>query len=443
MPRGLKTVAVICVAGLLASCGDGDGGTTATTAAAGVEALPSSSCDPVKYEGEGEPDALIASDLPMQGDSKERSEQMVTAVELVLEQNDWQAGEHRVAFQACDDSVPETGEWDKAKCEGNARAYAENPDVVGVIGTYNSGCAEAMLPILNQAPGGGVPMVSPGNTLVCLTEQAETCQQGEPDSLYPTKTRNYARVVPNDAVQGAALATFAQQEGIREAFILSAADDPTSLGQASTFRGAARQAGIKIAGDETWDPEASDYADLMRRVKRSRADAVLLAGLLEQNGARLIEDKVKGLGANDGDVRLLAPDGFAQQATIDDAGNASEGMFVSVPTKAPESLKGNGKEFVRDLEGEIGGNPVEPFAPYAGSAAEVMLMAIEQGRDRSGIVKALFEIEVRKGIVGSFRITRSGDPRSLPITLSVAAKTFKTEREITPAADLIRAARGD
>ena len=32
-----------------------------------MSALPASACGPLYYEGEGEPDALIASDLPLQG----------------------------------------------------------------------------------------------------------------------------------------------------------------------------------------------------------------------------------------------------------------------------------------------------------------------------------------------------------------------------------------
>ena len=41
--------------------------------------------------------------------------------------------------------------------------------------------------------------------------------------------------------------------------------------------------------------------------------------------------KVAVLGPNSGAVKLLAPDGFAQQSTIDLAGSASKGMFASVP----------------------------------------------------------------------------------------------------------------
>lgn len=49
----------------------------------------------------------------------------------------------------------------------------------------------------------------------------------------------------------------------------------------------------------------------------------MLAGLLEQNGAKLIQDKVSVLGDNDS-VKLLAFDGCVQQATIDDAFELSE-----------------------------------------------------------------------------------------------------------------------
>ena len=76
---------------------------------------------------------------------------------------------------------------------------------IGVIGTFNSGCAAIIIPVLNQAPDGGIAMISPANTYVCLTERRPgSCDATEPDKYYPSGTRNYARVVANDAYQGAA-----------------------------------------------------------------------------------------------------------------------------------------------------------------------------------------------------------------------------------------------
>jgi branched-chain amino acid transport system substrate-binding protein len=400
--------------------------------------VASSACGAAAYGGSGSPAALIVSDLPLQGDSRQRSLQMNDAIRLVLEGANWQAGGRGVAFQACDDSSPKTGLWTKSRCQANARAYAADPSVLGVVGTYNSGCAEAMIPILGRAPGGGVAMVSPGNTSICLTEPSPSCPKGQPGSLYP-KLHNYARVVPNDAYQGAGLASFAKSQGVSDPYVLYAANDATSLGQAKTFRGAARKLGLHIAGFRSWNPNASSYRRLMEVVGGTAADAVLLAGLTEENGGRLIKDKVAVLGPNSG-VKLLAPDGFAQQSTIDLAGKAAKGMFASVPGQVPQNLEGPGQTLVGELEKELGG-AVELYAPYAGQAASVLLGAIAKAGDRPGVIEAVDSTKVKNGITGSFEILPSGDPSVGPITISVAKRTFVPFKVVKPGAALVKAAR--
>jgi branched-chain amino acid transport system substrate-binding protein len=409
-----------------------------SAAPAAVTAVDSPACGPLQYGGSGQAEALLLSDLPLQGDSRQRSQQMNDAIRLVLEGAGWRAGGRNVAFQACDDSEADTGLWSKAQCKSNAKAYAANPSVLGVIGTYNSGCAEAMVPILGRAPGGGVAMVSPGNTLICLTQSSPSCGGGEPKSLYPQR-RNYARVVPNDAYQGAGLASFAKQHGIERAYVLYAGGDPTSLGQAKTFRGAAHKLGILILGFRSWNPKASSYMGLMATVQSRSPDAVLLAGLTESNGARLIKDKVAVLGPNSG-VKLLAPDGFAQQSTIDLAGPASRGMFASVPGLVPQDLKGPGKKLVAELQKEVGG-PVELYAPYAGQAASVLLSAFAASGERAGVIEAVRRTKVRNGITGSFEILPSGDPSVGPITVSVAKSSFQPFQVVEPGPGLVKAAR--
>jgi branched-chain amino acid transport system substrate-binding protein len=428
----------------LAACGgdsDDDGSSSDTGGA--VEPL-AGACGEIEYGGEGEPEALIASDLPMQGDSRERSEQMVEAIRLALERSDWSAGEVSVGLQTCDDSIAKTGLWDAKQCRENAQAYAENPAVLGVVGTYNSGCAAEMIPILNEAPEGPVAMVSPGNTFVCLTEASETCAAGEPDSYYPSGERNYARVIPNDAFQGAALAELADEEGGGSAYVLYAADDDTSTGQATNFRNAAEELGVEIAGYETWDPKASDYRDLMEDVERSGAGAVVLAGLTEQNAGRLVEDKVDVLGPNDGDVALIGFDGLTQQSTIDESEGAAEAMLSSVPGRAPENLTGPGAEFAEELSALIGDAPIEQFAPFAGEATEVLLQAIESaGDDRAAVAAEVIGLERDDGILGTYEITESGDPSVGPVTVFRAEKSFVPDQEITPDAGPVAAARGD
>jgi ABC-type branched-subunit amino acid transport system substrate-binding protein len=208
-----------------AAAGGGDEATTEEEgggeAAGAVTALPSSSCGEVEYGGEGEPNVLIASDLPLQGASRTQTTQINDAIRLVLDEAGWKAGDLNVAFQACDDATAQAGKWDSGKCNQNAQAYAGNESMVGLIGTFNSGCAAIIIPVLNQAPGGGMAMVSPANTYVCLTEGGPGCAETEPDQYYPSGARNYTRTVANDAFQGAAVAEFAQEKGVTSLYILN------------------------------------------------------------------------------------------------------------------------------------------------------------------------------------------------------------------------------
>jgi branched-chain amino acid transport system substrate-binding protein len=407
----------------------------------GVTALPRAACGPVEYGGEGDPQALIASDLPMQGAASGRSEQMVEAVRLELERRNWRAGGLRVAFQPCDDSLAETGEWDERRCQENARTYAGNRDLLGVVGTYNSGCAAAMLPILNRAPGDGVAMVSPGNTLVCLTKPSPICEAGETERYYPTGRRTYARVVPNDADQGAGLATFAERRRLRRVYVLHARDDPTSEGQATTFENAARELGLDVVGSASWDPEARDYRDVMRRVRAADPDAVLLAGLTEHNGGRVIRHKASVVGDNE-EVSLLAFDGLAQQSTIDAAGAAARGMFAAIPGRSVAALPPAGEAFVDALRERVRRDTLELYAPYAAQAAAVLLETVARtGKNRGRIASELNQTRIEQGIIGEVAFDRAGDTRLGVITISRAGEEFSPITEITPPRSLVTAAR--
>ena len=392
--RGLLSVLALLVAVLAliaAGCGgddeegSGDGG--ATTEASGgsggnIEALPSSSCTAIEYEGEGDPDVLIASDFPLQGSSRTQTIQIVEAIRYLLEQANFKAGDHNVAFQSCDDATAQAGKWDSGKCSTNAQAYAGNEKLVGVIGTFNSGCAAIVIPVLNQAPGGGVAMMSPANTYVCLTEGGPGCDATEPDKYYPAGTRNYARVVAHDAYQGAAVAEFAKEQGVTSIYILND-KEAYGLGVATNLKNAATAVGIKIAGFAAWDPKASSYEALFRKIGGTGADAVFLGGLIDENGAQVIKDKVAVLGPNDGKVKLFAPDGFTTQQTIDEAPEAAPGMFMSVAGVPIDEFKGKGAEFAEAFKPRLGGKAIDPYAIYGAQAAEIMLDAIAR---RTGAV---------------------------------------------------------
>ena len=394
-------VAVLALAA--AGCGgdDDDGGDGGGGGGGAVEALPSASCGPIR-QGEEEPDALIASDFPLQGANRALTTEMADAIEYMLEQQDWKAGDTVLGYQSCDDSTAQAGSWDSAKCSSNGRAYANNASVIGIIGTFNSGCAKLVIPIANRE---SLAMVSPANTYPGLTEGGPGTEAGEPDNYYPSGTRNYARVVWNDQFQGAANAQYADELGLKKIFILN--DGETyGLGIATLFSEYAEKLGIQILGNQKWDKKASSYESLASRISSSGADAVFLGGIVCNNGGKLIKDIVAGAP----NVQLLGPDGWTPiSATIEGAGAAANDMYITQPGVPVDQLKGAGKEFVDGFT-EAEGKAPNPYTAYAAQAAQVLLAAIEKGgTDRAAVSSALFETDVTDGIIGTFQIDENGD----------------------------------
>ena len=432
---GLLVASLALVA---AGCGGGDDG------GGGVSALPSSSCTEVEYEGEGEPDLLIASDLPMQGADRVQTLQMADAIRYILGQSDWKAGDFNIAYQMCDDSTAQAGAWDSGKCSENASSYAANSDLIGVVGTFNSGCAQIIIPVLNEADDGGIAMVSPANTKVCLTVQVPSCESTEPDKYYPTGTRNYSRVVALDDAQAATIATFVKDNlKLSSVFILND-KQAYGLGLATNLENSFKFLDIEVKGNEGWDQKASNYEALFNKVKQSGAEGVVLAGLVTLNGVKLLKDKYAVLGSNE-EVPLLAPDGFTPFTEVDKAGkDVSTGMYITVAGSSASALEaegGQGAEFIKNYKEEYGVARVEPYTAYAAQAVQVLLDAIASAGDsRADVIAAIHNVDV-DGILGQFAINESGDVDSGAITVYEGPDWGDVE-VITPTVELVKAAGG-
>jgi branched-chain amino acid transport system substrate-binding protein len=370
--------------------------------------LPSSSCGELQYGGSGSPTFIIASDLPLQGANRALTTEMNKAIAYMLAQQGWKAGSHTVGFQACDDSTAQKGSWDSSKCTQNANAYAQNATVVGVIGTFNSGCAKLEIPIANRAPGGPLGMVSPSNTYPGLTVSGPGTAPGEPNVYYPTGKRNYARVVWTDQFQGAADGIFAKTRmHLKSVYILT--DKETyGNGIATLFRRAATKLGIKVKGFQGWDPNATSYESLANAIKSSGAQGVFLGGIVCLNGGKVIKDIRAVLGPK---FPILMPDGFTPfSATGQTSGNTSNGAYISYPGIPVKALKGAGEKFVTGFTKQNHGKLPDPYTAYAAQAAQVLLGAIAKSNGtRADITSKLFNLNVTNGILGNFTINKNGD----------------------------------
>jgi branched-chain amino acid transport system substrate-binding protein len=390
-------------------------GEAVTKEVAGVEPLPARICEPV-LAGADESALLVVSDLPLQGGHHLSSTQMAQAIAFVLRERRFRAGRFSVAYQSCDDSIASTGLFDEAKCGANAQAYAQNSQVVGVIGTLNSPCALAALPGLNSAPDGPLGMVSPLNSFVGLTRAGPGVHPSLPAALYPTGRRNYVRVYPTDDLQGAALALHARDRGRKRVFVLDDGDVNYGALMATGFETAARRLGLAVAGRMSWDPGARRYTDIADRVARSGAKAVFIGGLLDSNAAQVVRDLRARL---DRSVDLLGPDGLTPlPLLVERAGDAALGVYVSVGGIVIERLPPAGERFVERFGRTQAGATIEPSAVYAAQATQVLLDAIARSDGtRASVVDELFRTRVDDGLLGSFAFDRNGDITESPITI--------------------------
>jgi branched-chain amino acid transport system substrate-binding protein len=441
--RGIILGGVIATVGLalLASgCGSSKKSSSSTSSSGtsgGATALPASSCGPIYYQGSGTPQFIVPSDLPLQGSGRTQTVQMVNAIKYVLKNANFKAGKYTVGFQSCDDSTAQAGKWVSGKCSANANAYAQNKSVIGVVGTFNSGCAEIVIPILNRAPNGPLGMVSPANTYVGLTHSGPGTVAGEPQKYYPTGKRNYIRMVAADDFQGAADAQFMQQQGAKKVFILND-KEAYGLGVATDTKNSAAKLGLNVVGFTAWDPKASSYEALATRIKQSGADWIYLGGLICENGAKLISDLKAGVPG----AKLMAPDGFSDFTAN---GASGVGMFITVAGEPPEKLTGAGKAFVTNFGAQIG-TAVNPYSTYAAQAMAVMLAAIgASDGSRASVTHNLLATKVTNGILGSFSINKNGDTTRNPVTVyqqvgSGKSGTGKTFKVVVPPASLVAAA---
>jgi len=376
---------------------------------------------------------VIGTDLPLQGSSADASASTNNAIQLYLDQVGSKAGSFSVSIKQYDDSTAAKGSWDDAQCAKNAQDHVANKDEVAVVGTYNSGCAKIIVPVLNQAPDGPMLMVSHANTNPGLTK---TWNPGEPDKYYPTGKRNYARVVTTDDFQGAAAAQYLKKEKMVTKCAVLNDNQTYGQGVAQAFVTEAAKQGISIVLNEAWDAKQSNYTSLMTKVKSAGADCVYISGIFDNNGGQLIKDKTAVLGDNS-KIVTMAPDGFTGYPDLQKMPEA-QGLLLSFTGLSQDGIVkagGAAAKFVADYKAKYNAAPVGSFSIYGAAALQVILAAIEKSDGtRKSITDQVFTgagitIPAAKSVTGA-DITidpASGDVTSRTITIQVMKGGVETD----------------
>lgn len=323
----------------------------------------------------------------------------------------------RIEVEAADDSS------DPANGEAAAQRLAADPAVIGVVGTYNSGVAAKVAPVL---AGAGIAMISPGNTDPALTVGPDSAKLARP---HP----NYFRMVAADNVQGPFLAHIAYDDlRARRVAIVSEAK-AVSKGLADAFSASFKAKGGRVVFTRTVPDKTTDYADVVRAVVPTRPDLVFFGGEYDV-GAEFTKQVAAG--------KITAPvmggDGLKDDKYIQSAGPASDGDLAST-VGAPAASLFSAQPFVDAYVKAGFSEPASDYGAYAYDAANVLISAaVVALADAGGVTAearaatvAAVQSTDTGGATGRVAFDRFGDTQTKVLTLyrveQGAWKAVKTE----------------
>ena len=352
----------------------------------------------------------IYSSLPLQGAARTQSLATVNGAKLALKQAGGKAGDFPIEYVSLDDSTAQAGGWEPGQTSANARKAIEDDSTIAYIGEFNSGATAVSLPLLNEA---GIAQVSPGNTAVGITSDDPGASPGEPDKYYPTGNRTYARILPKDTYQGAALATLAKEEDCASAYILNDRE-VYGNGLASNVELSAEKVGLEIKGNEGIDKNAANYRSLALKIADSGAECFIYSGITANNAVQLFKDMAVALP----DGALLGPEGVGETGFFDpeEGGlppDVAERVLITIPGLAPEEYPPAGQEFLEAYEAEYGEKNPDRYAVYGYESMSLILDAIERagadGSDRAAVVEQILATKDREGVFGKYSFDENGD----------------------------------
>ena len=332
----------------------------------------------------------IATQSPLSGDNSLVGVDIKRGAELALEQLGKPLADMGIKVELApfdDQANPDAG-------VANAKRIVADPDILAVIGHYNSG---VQIPSSEVYHTSGLVNVSPANTATKVT------------------TRGYAeinRIVGRDDVQGVVGADFASSKGVKSVFLVH---DKTAYGQgiAEFFKKRAEEKGMKVLGFEGTE-EKANFDALLTPIVAGNPDLVYFGGMAPQAGVLFKQARERGYNGI-----FMSDDGFASADAAKIAGQAliaGGGTFYSDVSGPASSYPGTAK-FIADFKAKFNADP-QPFAAQGYDCMAICLKAVENAAkavsnaipSREAVIKAVRALKDFQGITGTYTFNSIGDP---------------------------------
>jgi branched-chain amino acid transport system substrate-binding protein len=270
-----------------------------------------------------------------------------------------------------------------------ARDLAQNPDVVAVVGHFNSRCSLNGREIYDEA---GVVMLSPAstNTTICAG------------------SRWAFRNIFHDKFQGETIASYIADVLELETVAVLYENDDYGAGLKGHFVSHAKEMGVEVVSEQAYDNTTGDFLPLVRAAVNADPDILFMSGLYEQ-AARIAEARQE-IGS---DIPLIGSDGVFSDEYMKLAGDAAEGTLITTPFLF-ELAGEQAQPFMDAYKSRWPDAEPDAWAALAYDAFHTVAWAIEQaGTDRAAIRDFLAGVdtpeEAYRGLTGATYFDANGD----------------------------------
>lgn len=341
----------------------------------------------------------IATDLPVSGTDASNGLPTQYGADLAAQQNsDLGSG---YTLQIVHKNDEGTSGADASIGAANIRALLADPQVMAVVGPFNSGVAKAEIPV---ATTGGLVLISPANTNPGLTKEQYAAARGiDFAQLHPAGSKEwYFRTPATDDVQGKVNAEMALGAPInaKAAFVI---DDSTTYGAglADFFKTNFTSGGGTVVGSHSITPqEVSSFNSLAATIVAAKPDVVYYGGVVSQGGGAL----KKALVAAGFNGPVVGGDGIADDPSwITTAGASAAGnTYGTVAAPDPSSLtSADAATFKTAYNSYVSGKPDAALLPYSAAAYAAATIEIDAIKAIIKSGKAPTRAAVRDYIAGN------------------------------------------
>jgi branched-chain amino acid transport system substrate-binding protein len=340
--------------------------------------------------------ATVAVALPLTGDIASLGQGLKRASAMALEDALRQQAfvGYKVEAEYFDDRS------DPKEAVNVANRIASNPNVIGVIGHFNSGCT---IPAAQVYARAGIPLISPAASNPKLTQQ-----QQDPSWTYG---KTVFRVNTTDDVQGSYAGAFAIQKlNVKRVAIIH---DKSAYGQgvAEEFRKKFEALGGTTLVFDGINVQDKDFNALLTRIHSLNPQAVYFGG--DFAGGGLVVRQSRGLGEKA--IFILSEANYDPEF-LRIAGSAAEGVYVTFLGSPPDLLP-SAKAFLVAYKQRYPSDEMKAYDHYGYEAMSILLGQLRAvGPDRAKIVEGLHHVKYN-GVLGETEFDEKGDTLNKKITL--------------------------